>query len=110
MLSQGLTYTADRGYTHGRTTFREHADTRREEGVRRMTVRDLRRRAGWTQRELAERLGVSPGAVANWEVGIRTPSLRTAKKIAELFGVLVEDIEFPSSDDVQSSSQATRIA
>lgn len=75
-----------------------------------MTVRDLRRRMGWTQKELAERLGVSAGAVANWEVGTRTPSLHTAKQLAALFGVSVDDIEFIRCEAPHSSSQATKSA
>lgn len=77
-----------------------------------MRVRDLRRQRGWTQRELAQRLGVSSGAVANWEVGTRTPNLRTAKKLAELFGVSVDQIEFPRFEPRPSStsSQATKSA
>ena len=34
----------------------------------------LRRRAGLTQEELAERLAISPGAVGAYEQGRRTPS------------------------------------
>lgn len=73
-----------------------------------LTVRELRRQKGWTQRELAERLGVSPGAVANWEVGTRTPSLETALRLAALFDVAVEDIRFLREG--AHSSQATRSA
>ncbi|MGE5590996.1 MAG: helix-turn-helix transcriptional regulator [Bacillota bacterium] len=47
-----------------------------------------------TQRDLAKALGVTPGAVANWETGERTPSLAMAKRIAQLFGVAVEEIAF----------------
>jgi transcriptional regulator with XRE-family HTH domain len=37
-------------------------------------IREARRRAGLTQRQLAERLGTSHGAVARWEKGTVTPS------------------------------------
>jgi transcriptional regulator with XRE-family HTH domain len=39
-----------------------------------LLIREARRRAGLTQRQLAERLGTSHGAVARWETGTVTPS------------------------------------
>lgn len=72
-----------------------------------MRLRDLRRARRWTQRDLARELGVSASAVANWEVGLRVPSLQMAKRIAALFGVRVEDIEFIRAGH---SSRATKTA
>lgn len=72
-----------------------------------MRLRDLRRERRWTQRDLARELGVTPSAVANWEVGLRVPSLQMAKRIAALFGVRVEDIEFIRAGH---SSRATKTA
>ena len=45
-------------------------------------VKGLRRQRGWTQRTLATELGVSPGAVANWEQGTREPEPDIAAKMA----------------------------
>jgi DNA-binding transcriptional regulator YiaG len=45
--------------------------------VRRMTpqdVKELRRRLGWTQRQLAAALNVTDTTVARWEQGARTVS------------------------------------
>ena len=39
-----------------------------------LLIREARRRAGLTQRQLAERLGTSHAAVARWEKGAVTPS------------------------------------
>ncbi|MEA2586149.1 MAG: helix-turn-helix protein, partial [Thermomicrobiales bacterium] len=40
-----------------------------------MTVRELRRERGWTQFELALKVGVQPQAVYLWESGRRTPQV-----------------------------------
>lgn len=40
--------------------------------------------AGWTQTEIAERLGVVPSLVSRWERGEREPSSRIAVKYALL--------------------------
>lgn len=56
------------------------------------TVRGLRTERGWTQAELAEKLGVSRNSVNAIETGRYEPSLGLALKIARLFGERVEDI------------------
>lgn len=45
-----------------------------------------------TQAEFAAALKVSRTIVAEWEVGIRTPSLRSLKKIASLCGCRLSDL------------------
>ena len=50
-------------------------------------LRDLRRRRGMSQQELALALGVSKQTISNWEVGRKVPRMRTVEKIANIFGV-----------------------
>ena len=47
----------------------------------------LRREAGLTQAELAQRLRISPSAVGMYEQGRREPSADTLVAMAQLFGV-----------------------
>lgn len=54
----------------------------------------LRKERHMSQRELASRLNISPGAIGMYESGKRTPPLNRAIRIAELFDVSVENIEF----------------
>ena len=53
-------------------------------------LKELRRREGITQAELARALQVSVGAVGNWESGKRTPDIRTLHRIADCFSVTVD--------------------
>ncbi|HUQ38866.1 MAG TPA: helix-turn-helix transcriptional regulator [Acidimicrobiales bacterium] len=55
----------------------------------------LRSEAGWTQVELAERLGVSRQTVISIERGRFDPSLPLAFDIARLFGLKIEDVFLP---------------
>ncbi|CAB3870851.1 helix-turn-helix transcriptional regulator [Achromobacter denitrificans] len=55
-------------------------------------LRVLRTEAGWTQAELAERLGVSRQAVNAVETEKHDPSLDLAFRISALFKRPVEDI------------------
>lgn len=50
----------------------------------------LRKARGLNQRELAQALCVSPGAVGLWETGSRFPSPELLEKIADYFGVTID--------------------
>ena len=55
-------------------------------------LKDLRGERGWSQQHLAERLEVSRQSVNAIETGRYDPSLPLAFRIAELFGLAIEDI------------------
>ena len=55
-------------------------------------VRDHRERAGWSQGELARRLGVSRQTINAVETDKYDPSLPLALRMARLFGVGVPDL------------------
>lgn len=55
-------------------------------------LKDLRKRNGYTQKQLADMLNVSQNAIYNWENGKREPSINTIIKIAEALGVDIFDL------------------
>ena len=55
-------------------------------------LKDLRGQHGWSQQHLAERLEVSRQSVNAIETGRYDPSLPLAFRIAELFGLAIEDV------------------
>ncbi len=57
---------------------------------------DLRTEKGWTQAELAQRLGVSRQTVISIERERFDPSLPLAFDIAETFGLRIEEIFEPA--------------
>lgn len=60
-------------------------------------LKELREGRGLTQKDLADRAGVSKGAISNWEQGIREPSLVNATRLADALGVeLAAFLETPS--------------
>lgn len=61
-------------------------------------VRELRAGRGWSQTDLAERLGVSRQTVHAVETGKYDPSLPLAFKLAGLFERPIEDIFQPDKD------------
>jgi transcriptional regulator with XRE-family HTH domain len=49
------------------------------------TIRMLRQARGWSQYELARRIGVHPQAVYLWEHGRRTPQVAQMRKLGGVF-------------------------
>ncbi len=62
------------------------------------TIRELRQERGWTQLELANRLGVTPSAVYNWERGKFEPTASMFRRIARAFGVSMDEIALVGED------------
>ena len=48
-------------------------------------IRELRKRAGWQQKELAARVGVTVATVSDWETHKKDPSGKNLQKLAEIF-------------------------
>lgn len=59
-------------------------------------VRLIRHKASLTQRELARAAGTSQPAIASYEAGRKSPTLRTLGRLADASGVLVDVRVFPA--------------
>lgn len=51
------------------------------------SIRTMRQSRGWTQRDLAKRLGISHSTVAMWEIGKREPDFESLEALADEFNV-----------------------
>ena len=58
-------------------------------------LRNARRQTGLTQKELAQRIGVSRRQVLRWESGRAVPGPEIAKRLAEELGISPEGIDQP---------------
>jgi len=71
------------------------------------TIRGLRQARGWTQFELALKVGVQPQAVYFWESGRRTPQVPQLRRLGELFGLCSDEIDLePARNAEQPSHRA----
>lgn len=58
-----------------------------------LTQLKIKRKAvGLNQTALAEAIGVTPGAVSQWESGLTNPTLETLVKIATVLHCTVDDL------------------
>jgi len=65
-------------------------------------LREYRTKANVTQVELANKVGVKPNAISQYESGVRSPKIKIGKKIAAVLGfdwkLLYEDDEGGETD------------
>ena len=57
-----------------------------------LMLRPLRMEKGLGQREVANRIGVTPGAVAQWELGQCNPSLANLLALADLLDCSIDQL------------------
>jgi transcriptional regulator with XRE-family HTH domain len=57
-----------------------------------MQIRKYRKLKGFTQMELAEQLGLTQVAIANYERGSRKPDVEMVPKLAQLLGASIEEL------------------
>ena len=72
---------------------------------------ELRKKNGWSQEELAEKLGVSRQAVSKWEGAQSVPDIQRILEMSRLFGVstdylLKDDMEYSSEVVTESAAEA----
>ena len=69
-------------------------------------IATLRKDAGWSQEELAERLGVSRQAVSKWESGASQPDLERVLALSELFEVSTDYLLKDEADTIDATIEA----
>lgn len=52
----------------------------------------LRREKGWSQEQLAEKLGVSRQSISKWEGGLSTPELEKLKALCSCFDITLDEL------------------
>ena len=57
-----------------------------------LKLKELRKSAGLTQKQLAERLGITPSVVSYYELSERTPSPEILVKLAGIFHVTTDSL------------------
>lgn len=69
-------------------------------------ILELRKKAGMSQEELAEKLNVSRQAVSRWEVGSAMPDASNVAQLSKLFGVTAD---YLLNDDYESDGDVPAV-
>lgn len=55
-------------------------------------LKELRKERGYTQKELAEKIGVDTSSISKYEKGVAVPSFDVVKKTAKVLGVSIDSL------------------
>ncbi len=72
------------------------------------TISALRKENGMTQLELAEKVGVTDKAVSKWERDLSCPDINSFPRIAEIFGVSVDEL-LQIKSDARASDKSAKV-
>ncbi len=62
-------------------------------------IKLLRKSQKMTQEDFSQKIGVSRSTLSCYEIGQRTPSLRTLQEIAEIFGIGLDYFGLSATDE-----------
>ena len=79
-----------------------------------MQFKQLRKRAGLTQEQVAEKMGVDRTTVSKWDMAINLPRAELLPKIALLYGcevgeLLIRDAEEPYTEIIHGKEDAKNV-
>lgn len=67
------------------------------------TIATLRKEKGMTQSQLAEKMNVTDKAVSKWERDLSCPDINSISKLADIFGISVEELLKAKKSEYASS-------
>lgn len=69
-------------------------------------IANLRKEKGWTQKEMASKLGVSDKAISKWETGKSLPDMGILIPVSELLGITVDELLSGEKRDASKAGTA----
>ena len=69
----------------------------------RISIRAARVNAGFSQKEAADRLGVSNKTLGNWEKAVTFPPVDKIPAICDLYGVPYDHLNFLPTDSLKAN-------
>ncbi len=75
-------------------------------------IMDLRKKNGFSQEELAEKIGVARQTISKWELGETSPDLKQAKELSSIFNVSLDELTDNDIKDVlvEKTSNTEKLA
>ena len=75
-------------------------------------IMELRKKNGFSQEELAERVGVARQTISKWELGETSPDLKQAKELSNIFKVSLDELTDNDIKDilVEKTSNTEKLA
>ena len=70
-----------------------------------LKLKEIRTAHNLSQTQLAEKIGVKPHTVSQWESGARTPDILTVNNIAKVLDCSIDDLIMKGGDDSNASNK-----
>lgn len=70
----------------------------------------MRKQKGWTQLDLANKMGVTDKAVSKWERDRSFPDVASLPRLADIFGVSVDDLMHVRSNASIEKQKTTKVS
>jgi len=70
------------------------------------TIQNKRKQNGWSQDQLAEKLGISRQTISKWEQDAALPDLENGLKLCETLGISVEELLHPTQTSQTKNDMA----
>ncbi len=86
---------------------KDASNLRKNSGVTLSKLKQEREQRGWTQSELAERIGTTQVNVSRWEKSITVPGPYYRQKLAEIFAKSIKELGFISQSDEELHEEIT---
>jgi len=76
-------------------------------------IRELRKKAGYSQQQMARKLHLTQGAISQWENGITVPAADQLSALADVFEITVDEllgraVEQPPDDEAWAIRERLR--
>jgi transcriptional regulator with XRE-family HTH domain len=77
-------------------------------------IKEMRERTGYTQRQVADRLQVTPAAVSKWERNTNEPNIGQVTKMCDMFGCTIQELlqveeKFLSGEEIELLSMYRKV-
>ena len=75
-------------------------------------IMELRKKKGFSQEELAEKIGVARQTISKWELGETSPDLKQSKELSKIFNVSLDELTDNDIKDilVEKTSNTEKLA
>lgn len=75
-----------------------------------LKLRACRAQAGYSQKEIADFMGISGKSIVDWETGVHSPTMDKAQKLAEIYGIPIERMDFTKEGNKPLSKNERAVA
>lgn len=75
-----------------------------------LNLKACRAQAGYSQKDIADFMGISGKSIVDWETGVHSPTMDKAQRLSEIYGIPLERIDFTKKGNRQPTKEERAVA